>query len=223
MGDYTGGERQGSELGKRETEGSVDLHRSTALDSTARRYPGRKSTTVMAIRRQQFRGVGASTRRARQWSVINVNASLAGAATVLVNLTTALEAALSINANNWTASALRLKLVVVRTASGNAADFNRLMWGVGWFNNDAVVAGAASLPDPSADNADWYAHGAYAWHASGTGAQNQDQANTQTPVESDSMRKQRENNSSLMLIINSVEGDTTVQVFIRGSVLFVPS
>ena len=170
-------------------------------------------------RRQRYQQAG--TRRARQWSVINVNGTLIAASTLLINLTSALEAALSINANNWTASALRLKMVVIRTASGNAADFNRLMWGVGWFNNDAVAAGAVSLPDPSVDNADWYAHGAYAWHASGTGAQNEDAANTQVELVSDSMRKQRENNSSLMLIINSVEGDVSVQVFIRGRVLFV--
>ena len=154
--------------------------------------------------------------------MINLNGSVLNPASPIVfNLTADLEAALSDNANNWTASALRLQMTVERVATGNAADFAQLMWGVGWFNNQAISAGFASLPDPRADNADWYAHGVYHWHASGTGARNADDANSQVPVRTDSMRKQRENNSSLVLVMAAVASDVAVQVILQGRVLFI--
>ena len=174
-------------------------------------------------RRQQFRGAAATTRRTRQWSVVDQSISIVtgGAVAGLINLTTELEVALGFNAHNWTASALRLNMSVDRVATGGASDTARLIWGVGWFNNDAVAAGAASLPNPAIDNADWYAHGSYVWHASGTGARNGDDANTQVPVHSDSMRKQRENNSSLMFIARATFSDVQVQINLAGRVLYL--
>ena len=165
---------------------------------------------------------GAGPRRPRQWSIINLNGSVINAANPIVfNLVADLEAALSDIANNWTASALRLQMTVERVAGGSASDFAQLMWGVGWFNNQALAAGVTSLPDPRADNADWYAHGVYHWHASGTGARNADDANSQVLVRTDSMRKQRENNSSLVMVVAAVASDVAVQVIVQGRVLFI--
>ncbi len=175
------------------------------------------------VTRNRFRGPVAA-RKERQWQVIAGNGALLDATEankLVFPLSAPAEAALGIIANNWTASALRLIMSVDRVASGNASDVARLMYGVTWAGNDAIAAGSLSLPNPVNDNADWYAHGAYVWHADGTGARNQDAANTQVQVFSDSMRKQRENNSSLIMIISSSFQDVAVNINIAGRVLFL--
>jgi len=177
----------------------------------------------MVTRRRSFTGPRAP-RKERQWQVIAASGSLLSATEankLVIPLSNPAETALGIISNNWTASALRLIMSVDRTGSGNAADVARLMWGVTWAGNDAIAAGSASLPNPVNDNADWYAHGAYAWHASGTGARNSDDANAQVEVFSDSMRKQRENNTSLIFIISSSFQDVAVQINLAGRVLFL--
>ena len=176
----------------------------------------------MATRRR-FNGPSAP-RKERQWQVIAASGSLLSATEankLVIPLSGPAETALGIIANNWTASALRLKMSVERVASGNASDTARLLWGVIWAGNDAIAAGSASLPNPVNDNADWYAHGCYTWHASGTGARNGDDANTQVEVFTDSMRKQRENNSSLIFIISTSFQDVAVQINLGGRVLFL--
>ena len=162
-----------------------------------------------------------NARRARQWAVIpGTNGTIAGiteATKLSFNLTSDLETSLGFNLHNVTASAIRLDLGLQFAASGTVGDRAMLHWGVIWITTDAT---ATIMPNPATDAADWMAHGSRLI-VNEAMAINMPRGG-QVELHSDSMRKQRENNSELNLVVSAtVLTGTNVQVFLSGRVLFI--
>ncbi len=174
----------------------------------------------MTLQRRSFT---RSTRRARQWALMpGTNGFIIGiteATKLLFNLISGLETELDFQMHNVTASALRLSLNFQFAASGTVGDRAMLHYGVTWLTDGA---GAEEAPNPAADNADWMAHGAVLLVNEAT-TLNMPRGG-QVKLDSDSMRKQRENNSRLVLVVSAtVLTSTTVQVFVGGrSLLILP-
>jgi len=174
--------------------------------------------TSRNLARRRFAG----PRRARQWANVSTSISVIGVTEAqkgVFDLQSALEVDLDYNLNNVTASAIRLNLSFRYVVGSTLGDLNRGSWGIRWCSNDAVAAGAASLPNPVNDSADWMAHGSFAIISESTSAHVPRGGNV--VVENNSMRKQGENNSSLCIIIATVSSAFTMQVDIGGRVLFL--
>ena len=159
-----------------------------------------------------------SARRARQWTIINQNTTLNSMGSI-VDLSSALETSLGSNLHNSTVSALRLTFDFHFADASTIGDRVLAYFGVMWATNDAIAAGVASLPDPIVDSADWIMHGTRLL-VSGSTALHQPR-NAHMDFFGDSQRKQRENNSSLVLIAKNQVSDHGVQLFIGGRVLFI--
>ena len=162
-----------------------------------------------------------SARRARQWSIqpgINATMTTAGTA-IAFDLQAALETDIGSNLNNVTASAIRLAIGCNFAAGATIGQRVMLHYGVTWVGNDALGIGELALPDPVDDSADWMAHGARLISAE-SALQHVPQG-AQFELVSDSMRKQRENNSTLVLILSASLIQSNIQVFVGGRVLFL--
>ena len=110
-------------------------------------------------------GVARVPRRARQWGIVQTSTTVSAASEAgkaVIDLQSGLELALDYNLNNVTASAIRLMLNVSFVTAGTLGEAARGAWGIMWASNQAIAAGASSLPNPTQDEADWMAHGAYA-------------------------------------------------------------
>ena len=170
--------------------------------------------------RRRFQGV----RKERQWGITILNGTLTAAtqaASLVFNLTSSLESSLSVNAHNWTSSAIKARITFVRTGAGTFGDRINFAIGAGWFNNDAIAAGPVSLPSPSEDDADWQAYlSGYASADSGTALAHLNPKEGFV-IDNKSMRKQRENNSSLVLIIRPTLITVSLQVFVNARALFL--
>jgi len=179
-------------------------------------------TTRSIVRTNRFRG---GVRKERQWGITHANGTIVlatKAGMLIAELTSGLETTLGVEAHNWTVAALKFRLDVHGLATGTANDQVVLSAGIAWVGNDAFAAGAGSLPDPSDDNADWIWHSGIALSFPTTGAG----GSPAIPpggfvIDNKSMRKQRENNSTLVLHVRATTLARTVTVFISGRALFL--
>ena len=169
---------------------------------------------MRTVRRPVVRGA----RRARQWTIINKNATLSST-TAIIPLQDTLETALGFNLNNVTVTALRLTIDLQFATASTIGDRVLTYFGVIWAGNDAIAAGAASLPDPTVDPADWIMHGTRLIISDSILIHTP--RNAQINFFGDSQRKQRENNSSLVLLAKNQVSDHGVQMFVGGRVLFI--
>jgi len=174
--------------------------------------------TTRAITRRSFNGA----RRARQWAIVRNTTSVIGtteAQKAVIDLQAALEVDLGFNLNNTTCSAIRLRLNYHFASGSTVGDSVQFAYGIMWASDDAIAAGAASLPNPADDSADWIAHGG-GFIVSESTAQHVPRGANQM-LENDSMRKQRENNSSLVMITSAQTVQSTLQIHTVGRVLFL--
>jgi len=174
--------------------------------------------TNRSITRRRFAG----PRRARQWANVSTSFTVLGTTEAqkgVFDLQSALEVDLDYNLNNVTASAIRLNISFRYVVGSTLGDLNRGAWGIRWCSNDAVAAGAASLPNPNNDSADWMAYGAFAIISESTSSHVPRGGNQ--VIVNNSMRKQGENNSSLCIIVATVSSNFTMQVDLGGRVLFL--
>ena len=163
-------------------------------------------------------------RRARQWGITITNGTLGSPAAetskVVFDLQAGLEIDLDYNLNNVTASAIRLDIVLsFLTASTIGTDSARGAYGVIWAGNDVIAAGNEFLPNPVDDSADWMAHGGFQIFSESIVAHVPEGGHR--IMENDSMRKQRENNSSLVFICSGAVVTHAVQVAVMGRTLFL--
>ena len=160
-----------------------------------------------------------SARRARQWAITAQNFTLS-AMTVAVDLQSGLEVDLDANLHNVTVSAIRTTLDLQFAAGLTIGDRTLCYFGIIWLSNDAIAAGGSSLPNPANDSADWIMHGTRLVVSESTLIHKP--RGGQLNFFGDSMRKQRENNSSLVMIGATVTpSEHGVQCFVGGRVLFI--
>ena len=170
-----------------------------------------------------MRTVGRATvrqqRRARQWAITNATFT-ASTTPVAIDLQSQLEVDMDQNLHNVTAAAIRISLGCFFLTGSTVGERTWLYFGIIWMGNDAIVAGGASLPNPVNDSADWMMHGARLLTSEAT-VGNLPRGG-QIDFFSDFMRKQRENNSSLILIgVTSSLNEHSVSVHVGGRVLFI--
>jgi len=163
-----------------------------------------------------------TARRARQWGTQVAVVSVIGtteAQKALIDLQAPLETDLGFSLNNVTASAMRYDLIFSFASGSTVGDAVRGAWGIAWLQNDAIAAGAASVPNPINDSFDWMAFGGFAFFSESTGQH--------TPrgglhlIDNNSMRKQRENHSTLTMVIAAAIAVNAFNVSIMGRTLFL--
>ncbi len=158
------------------------------------------------------------------WGIVETNFTIVtatAAGMVGVNLMAALQADVGYDLPGVTASAIRLNVSYRQTGAMNGDD-DVLSMGIGWVSDTAVTAGGNALPDPSTDHWDWMFHDSRALTASGTADADQVARNGFFTIKNDSMRKQRENHSSLTIVVRAtILQSTTVQVFVGGRILYL--
>ena len=163
-------------------------------------------------------------RRARQWALTAANGTIAAATSagkLVVDLGQGLEDEISANLNNVTASALRYNISYRQTTS-QAGDDDTIAMGVAWVSANAITAGSASIPNPASDNWDWMFHDIRTITNHGGSDSDFSFQNAQWSISNNSMRKQRENNSALIMVFQAVLlQSVTVQVFVGGRVLLL--
>ncbi len=170
------------------------------------------------------RNIVRAPRRARQWAVQpgsnGTVVAVTEAAKISFGLTAELETDLEFQLHNVTASAIRLAIGMVFQPATSIGDIAMMHFGVMWIQDDAAAAGVSSVPNPANDSADWMAHAAVTIVSESTAGHAPRFGNFL--LSSDSMRKQRENHSSLRLIVSATTVPTEgVQVFVGGRVLFL--
>ena len=146
----------------------------------------------MTTRTRRF---SPGVRKTRQWGLVNVTIAIISAAhatAVAVDLQNPLETAIGSNLHNVTVSAMRILISMNFQATCVAGDQANVFYGVTWATNDAIAAGALSLPEPTTDHSDWIAHGNIHAIADTAGVIQMPRFGQQMLV-NDSMRKQREN------------------------------
>ncbi len=158
------------------------------------------------------------------WGITNVNASIVTAGPTgmkFIDLMQLLRADLETNLFELTASAIRLN-ILYRDAAAQSTDTSTVAMGIGWVSDTAIAASGAALPDPATDHFDWMAHDIRMYQA--VGGTDSEQVNEPGffTVKNDSMRKQRENHSTLGIVFNAhlIQGQS-IQVFVGGRVLFL--
>ncbi len=170
------------------------------------------------------RTIVRTARRARQWAIMpQTSGSIIGvteAQKIAFDLQANLEIDLGYNLNNVTASAIRLDLTFDFQNTAVVGDRARCAWGIGWIQDDALAIGGTSLPNPSNDSFDWMAHGVFSVIAD-VAAVNSRPRNGLQMIRNDSQRKQRENHSSLVLIVAGILIDDPISVIVGGRVLFI--
>ena len=166
----------------------------------------------------RWRQLVPSMRRERQWTIIQSNFTMSGAL-VAIDLTTVLEASLGSTLHNVTVSALRLTIDMNFAAGLTVGDRSLNYFGVMWISREALAVGSAALANPATDAADWMMHGTRLIVSESALLHKPRGASME--FFSDSQRKQRENNSVLVLIGTAPISDHGVQVFIGGRALFI--
>ena len=163
-------------------------------------------------------------RKERMWGIVSVNFSIianTAAAMVSASLMAFLRADVEYDLPGVTASAIRLN-VMYRQTTAQSTDEDTLAMGVGWISDTAIASGGAALPDPSTDHFDWMFHDIRTLKASGSTDSDQTPFNGQFSIKNDSMRKQRENHSTLSLVVRAtLLQSASVQVFLGGRVLYL--
>ncbi len=163
-------------------------------------------------------------RRARQWALTATNGSLVAATSagkLIVDLGQGLEDELASNLHNITASALRYNISYRQTTS-QAGDDDTVAMGVAWVSTNALTAGPASVPNPGSDNWDWMFHDIRTITNHGGADSDFSFQNAQWSISNNSMRKQRENNSALVMVFQAILlQSVSVQVFVGGRVLLL--
>ena len=170
------------------------------------------------MRFPQRRQAAQGSRRARQWAIVNQNFTTSQTK-VGVDLQSALETDLGYNLNNVTVSASRLTIGLQFATGSTIGDRVNMYFGMVWVGKDALVAGEAALPSPINDSVDWIMHGtrllvseSIVIHMPRGG---------QMEFFSDSARKQREANQTLVLMGQADVSEHGLQAFIGGRVLFI--
>jgi len=164
-----------------------------------------------------------SARRARQWAIVRFTTSVIGtteAQKSVVDLQALLETDLGFNLNNVTASAIRLRLNFHFASGSTVGDSVQFAYGIIWASDDAIAAGAASIPNPANDSSDWMAHGG-GFIVSESTAQHVPRGGDGHMMINDSMRKQRENSTTLVLVTSAQTVQSTLQIHGVGRVLFI--
>jgi len=136
------------------------------------------------------------------------------------DLQSALETDLASNLHNTTVSAIRLDIHLTFATTAVVGDRARIGWGMGWFQNDAIAAGVASLPNPLDDHFDWVAHGTREVICDVAAVISRPRDGL-IEVRNDSMRKQRENHSTFGCVVSANNLSDTLLVTIGGRVLFL--
>ena len=132
-----------------------------------------------------------------------------------------LEADLGMELNNVTASAIRLN-VTYRLTAAQSTDDTTVAMGIIWATDRAIAAGGVALPDPSADHADWMFHDIRTLVGESGIDQDSMPRNGFLEIRNNSMRKQRENGSSLVALFRvTLLQATSVQIFVGGRTLFL--
>ena len=175
----------------------------------------------MALQRLRVR----TPRKERMWGITNQNFTIAAATAatmVAIDLLAALKTDVGYDLPGVTASAIRLN-VLYRMTTAQGTDEDTVALGIGWISDTAFASGGAALPDPSTDHFDWMFHDIRT--LKGEGAADLDQSPAVAgflQIRNDSMRKQRENHSTLALIVRATQlQSASVQVFVGGRVLFL--
>ena len=163
-----------------------------------------------------------TARRARQWAITQNSTTLAGAAhsdNAVIQLQSGLETELAFNLHNVTASAIRMTLDFHYLVGSTIGVLNRVVFGIIWASDDSIAAGAASVPSPADDNADWMAFGGGSFISESVVAHSP--RDSRFVISNDSMRKQYENNSSLVLVVSSPSFVDGIGLHIVGRILFI--
>ena len=166
------------------------------------------------------RQIVRAPRKSRQWALTMANGTLVSIGdSIVVNLLAGLRTEVGQQFTNLTASAIRLRLYCSFDATSGVGDRVEFAWGIIWATDNAIAAGVASLPDPRSDNADWMAHGSV--QVISESALRGAPRHSLVVIDNDSMRKQRENNSSLIFIAVANAHDDALNVRVNGRVLFL--
>ncbi len=175
----------------------------------------------MTLRNRPIR----APRKERMWGITDVNFTLSAstaAAMIAVDLMALLRTDLGHTLAGVTASAIRLN-VLYRQSVSMDTDEDTIWMGIGWVSDTAIATGGAALPDPSIDHFDWMAHDGRTLKAIGSADVEQSHIGWGAfSVHNDSMRKQRENHSTLVAVFRSTLLQSgAFQVFVQGRVLFL--
>ncbi len=171
----------------------------------------------------RVRTVPRAPRRNRQWGITHANGAIVtatDAGSLIVDLGAALKTFLGGNLANVTVSAIRLKISLNFQATAVVGDRAVAGWGIIVASQQAFDAGAASLPDPVADDADWMAHGSFNVTSDVAAAISRPR-DGEFEIRNDSMRKMREANKALVLKFRPSLIDDPISIFISGRVLFL--
>jgi len=139
---------------------------------------------------------------------------------VALDLGADLEGDLAANLHNVTASAIRILLSITFQATAVVGDAAIGSYGIMWVPQEAFNTGAAQLPSPDTDSADWMAHGAYHVVADVAAVISMPRFGHNF-IKNDSMRKQRENHSVLALIIMATTLNDPISIGVHGRTLFL--
>ncbi len=171
------------------------------------------------------RPVIRAPRRARQWAIRTVNTSIVAAThagQTAIELLGILEGDLGQEFHNITVGALNFN-VDYRLTNSSAGDDTTVAMGICWVGQDAFDIGGTSLPDPSDDHYDWMFHDIRTMSSS-VGVTDVDEMvrNSHLVIRNRSMRKQRENHSTLVMIFRAILlQPTSLQIFIGGRSLVI--
>ncbi len=162
-------------------------------------------------------------RRARQWAITHATGSIVAtteAGKLVVDLQAGLETDLGFNLNNVTASAIRMDIFANFQGTAVVGDVVFIALGIQWASDDAIAAGPASLANPSNDAADWLWHGAINVVADVAAVPSQPR-DAHLVINNKSMRKQRENHQSLVLVAAATVLQDPIDLRISSRVLFL--
>ncbi len=162
-------------------------------------------------------------RRNRQWGITHVNGSIVvatDAGSMIVDLGSALETFLGNRLANVTVSAIRIQIQFDFQATAVVGDRVAGAWGITVVSNAAFETGAAAISDPTGDDADWMAYGAWSLIADAAAVISRPRDGT-IVIKNDSMRKMREANRALVLKLRPSQIDDPISIFVAGRVLFL--
>ena len=168
-------------------------------------------------------------RRERMWGITSTNGTVAAAThagMLTIDMMTELRTDVGYTMPAVTASALRFN-IDYRPTVWKLGDDVTVAMGVIWATEKAIVAGGVALPDPSADQADWLFHDIRTLICPGTGFDTSTDSDVaprdgRLVISNDSMRKQRENQSTLVMLFRVILLQaTSLQVFVGGRTLFI--
>jgi len=169
------------------------------------------------------RQIVRAPRRARQWAITFSNVAIVAAtqaAAVAIPLLSALETDLGFEMHNVTISALKFN-INYRLTNSTTGDDCSILCAVAWVSDSAFAAGGVALPDPSVDHYDWMFWDHRTLSSSRDVVDIDEQViASHLVIDNKSMRKQRENNSTLMMIFRStLMQPSSVQCFVGGRAL----